>query len=60
MKSIDKCHLTARSKVSKEKHVNLLVSKRMFILVLILCSAVFIARTAADLPGFIETCPATG
>jgi len=41
MNSIDKCHLTAQSKVSQEKHVNLLASKRTFILVLILCSAVF-------------------
>ncbi len=41
MNSIDKCQLTAQSKVSQEKHVNLLVSKRTFILVLILCSAVF-------------------
>jgi len=41
MNSIDKCQLTVQSKVSQEKHVNLLASKRMFILVLILCSAVF-------------------
>jgi beta-glucosidase len=41
MNSIDKCHLTVQPKVNQDKHVYLLVSKRMFILVLILCTAVF-------------------
>jgi len=41
MKSIGKCQLAAQSKANQEKHVNPLISKRTFILVLILCSAVF-------------------
>jgi len=41
MNSIDKYQWAVRSNVSQEKHVNLLVSKRTFILILILCSAVF-------------------
>ncbi|HCO95008.1 MAG TPA: beta-glucosidase [Phycisphaerales bacterium] len=41
MNSIGKSHLNVQSKVNQDKHVYLSVSKRMFILVLILCSAVF-------------------
>ena len=41
MISIDKCQLTIQSKVIQDQHVNLLISKSAFILVLILCSVVF-------------------
>jgi len=41
IKSIGRCSLAAQSKVSQKKHVNLFTSKRTFMLVLSLCSAVF-------------------
>src|SRR4030042_4632029 len=36
-----RCQLVAQSKVAQEKLMNLLISKRMFIFMSILCSAVF-------------------
>ena len=52
MKANNKFHSTVQSTVSRDKHVNLLISKRMFIFVLILCSAIF---TQAQQPIYLDS-----
>jgi beta-glucosidase len=57
MNSNDKFHSTVQSKVSPDKHEYLLVSKRTFILVLILCSAVF---SHAQQPIYLDSSKSIG